>query len=244
MPIPPEPEDRIARHWAERLGCSPAAFREPGVTVVAGSADDTVRLLRRGDALVVATPERFRTAIETRWNSLADADLPASDAVGRALADHEASVDAVYGPYWLGYVHESTFSPVESGARLLVGADQPAFERLHERVPGDEWARASPVFRPGQTAGLFRDDDLVGVATLTHLPFPDVDVVVDPEHRGRGDGRAVVSTATATAFGIDADAIVRYRTRESAAASVALAASLGYERWARSSVLTLAQGSP
>ncbi|WP_049981904.1 GNAT family N-acetyltransferase [Halolamina rubra] len=244
MALPPDTEDRIARHWAERLGCSPAAFREPGVTVVAGSADDTVRLLGRGDALVVAAPARLRAAVESHRDAFADGSLPGGDAVDRALADRDASVDGVYGPYWLGYVDEPTFSPVESGARLLVGADEPAFERLRERVPEDDWARASPVFRPGQTAGLFRDDDLVGVATLTHLPFPDVGVVVDPAHRGRGDGRAVVSKATATAFGIDADAIVRYRTRESAAASVALAASLGYERWARSAVLTLAQGSP
>ncbi|NHX35843.1 MULTISPECIES: GNAT family N-acetyltransferase [Halolamina] len=244
MALPPDTDDRIARHWAERLGCSPTASRESGVTVVAGSTDDTVRLIRRGDALVVAAPEQVRTSIETHREALADADLPATAAVERALADRGASVDAVYGPYGLGYVDEPSFSPVDSEARLLVGADEPAFERLQERVPDDEWARASPVFRPGQTAGLFRDGDLVAVATLTHLPFPDVGVVVDPEQRGRGYGRAVVSLITATAFDIDTGAVVRYRTRESAAASVALANSLGYERWARSAVLVLDQGSP
>ena len=85
---------------------------------------------------------------------------------------------------------------------------------------------------------------LVAVATLTHLPFPDVGVVVDPAHRGRGYGREVVSKMTATAFSIDAEAVVRYRTRESAGASVALATALGYEQWARSAVLVLDQGSP
>ncbi|MFC6737666.1 GNAT family N-acetyltransferase, partial [Halolamina salina] len=90
-------------------------------------------------------------------------------------------------------------------------------------------------------AGLFADGDLVAVATLTHLPFPDVGVVVDPEHRGRGYGRAVVSMITRTAFDVDRDGIVRYRTRDSLPASVALAESLGYERWATSAVLATDQ---
>ncbi|WP_435115050.1 GNAT family N-acetyltransferase [Halolamina sp. C58] len=244
MTLAPDTEDRIARHWAERLDCAPEAFQEPGVTLTTNPSGGTVRLVRRGEALVVAAPEAARNALGAHREALADAELPAREVVERALADQEASVDAVHGPYFLGYVDESSFSPVDTDARLLVGADRDAFDRLQGRVPEDEWARASPVFRPGQTAGLFADGDLVAVATLTHLPFPDVGVVVDPAHRGRGDGRAVVSTITQTAFDVDRNAIVRYRTLASDSASVALAESLGYERWARSAVLVLDQGSP
>ncbi|KPN31901.1 acetyltransferase (GNAT) family protein [Halolamina pelagica] len=245
MPLAPGTEDRIARHCAERLNCSPAAFEESAATVVESENEGTVRLLRRGDALVVAAPADYRDALADAGGAILAAELPAADAVSTALAGHTgATVESSYGPYFLGYVDEPSFSPVDSEARLLVGADRSAFEALRERVPDADWSRASPVFRPGQTAGLFRDDALVAVATLTHLPFPDVGVVVDPAHRGRGYGRAVVSKMTATAFSIDAEAVVRYRTRESAAASVALATALGYEQWARSAVLVLDQGSP
>ena len=244
MTLAPDTEDRIARHWAERLDCWPAAFEDPGATATTNPNEGTVRLIRRGESLVVAAPEAVRDPLDARRETLADADLPVTEVVERALADHEASVDAVHGPYFLGYVDEPSFSPVDTDARLLVGADRDAFDRLQERVPEAEWARASPVFRPGQTAGLFVDDELAAVATLTHLPFPDVGVVVDPEHRGRGYGRAVVSTITSTAFDVDRDAIVRYRTLASDSASVALAESLGYERWATSAVLVLDQGSP
>ena len=244
MTLAPETEDRIVDHWAERLGCSPAAFREPGVTVTEHANEGTIRLLRHDDALVVAAPAAVRDAVEAHRGALWDAELPATDALRRALADTDVSVDAVHGPYALCYVDRSSFSPVDADARLLVGADEAAFADLRERVPEADWARASPTFRPGQTAGLFADGRLVAVATLTHLPFPDVGVVVDPAHRGRGYGRAVVSKATAAAFDADRGAVVRYRTPAAASASLDLAASLGYERRGTSAVVVLAQGSP
>lgn len=209
--------DRIARHWAERLGCSPTAFQKPGVTSAESTSADTVRLLRRGDALVVAVPEA---------------------AAGRSIA-------TIHGPFVLTYVDASQFTPVDSAARTLDAGDESAFERLRDCVPDDEWRQASPTFRPGRTAGLFVDENLVAAATVTDTSFPDVGVVVAPDHRGRGYGRAVVSTVTAAAFDADPDAVVRYRTPASATASLSLAASLGFERWARGAVLVLTQaGSP
>lgn len=247
MPLAPETLDRIARHWAERLGCSPDAFRETGVTITEHANEETIRLFRRRDSLVVAAPAGVRDELDEQGGAVFDAELPATEPIGRALADTAAAVDTVHGPYALRYVDESAFSPADSDARLLVGADEPAFERLRERVPESDWARASPTFRPGQTAGLFEDDRLVAVATLTHLPFPDIGVVVDPEYRGRGYGRAVVSEMAATAFDAAANAVVRYRTPAASPASLSLAESLGFERWARSAVLVLDRpqtGSP
>ena len=247
MALAPDTDARIARHWAERLGCSPSAFQEPDVTVTEHDDEGTIRLVRRGNALVVAAPAGLRDELGGHSEAIFDADLPATDAVERALVDTATAVGGVHGPYALWYVDRSGFSPAESDARLLVGADEQAFERLRKRVPETDWARASPTFRPGQTAGLFEDGRLVAVATLTHLPFPDVGVVVDPERRGRGYGRAVVSKITAAAFDADVDAVVRYRTPASETASLSLAESLGFDRWARSAVLVLDRaqnGSP
>ncbi|MFW5911283.1 MAG: GNAT family N-acetyltransferase [Halolamina sp.] len=240
MALAPATADRIARNWAERLGCSPDAFQEPGVTIADPGASESVRLFRRADSLVVAAPTRVRDALAGSRALLRDVDPPATAVVERAVAVVGETVEATHGPYVLGYVDEPSFSPAESDARLLVGAEEPAFERLRQRVPPDEWARASPVFRPGRTAGLFVDEDLVAVSTLTHAPFPDVGVVVAPEARGQGHGRAVVSKITTTAFDADPTVIVRYRTRETTPGSVAIAESLGYEYWATSAVHVLA----
>lgn len=239
MPLAPDTLDRIARHWAERLDCPPAAFEGRGVTVTGSTNVQSIRLFRRDDALVVAAPERVREALDDHRESIRDADLPATAAVERALADLGAAISDAHGPYFLGYVDESAFTPVESDARMLVAADGSAFDRLRERVPDEEWMAASPTFRAGRTAGLFRDDELVAAASLTALPFPDVGVVVAPEHRGNGYGRKVASKITETAFRVKPDAVPRYRTRESLEPSVELAESLGYERWARTAALVL-----
>lgn len=238
MALAPGTADRIARRWAERLGCSPAAFREPGVTIAEGTGPQTVRLLRRGDALVVGAPETVRDALAAHRGALGGASLPATAQIERALAEQGVAVAAAHGPQFLGYVDGPGFSPVDSDARLLASADEPSFARLRDRVPASEWARTSPTFRPGRTAGLFHDGALVAAATLADPPLPDVGVVVAPAHRGRGHGRAVVSRLTA-AFDADPDAVLRYRTPEASAASVALAESLGYERWARTAVIVL-----
>lgn len=239
MALAPDSIDRIADHWAERLGCSPEAFREPGLTLVESTGPKTVRVLHRKESLVVGAPAGVRAELSENQDILDDADSPAT-AVERALCGAGVDVESVHGAYFLGYVDESSFSAVDSDARLLVGADEPAFDSLRERIPDEEWQRASPAFRPGQMAGLFRDDSLVALGTLTHLPFPDVGVVVDPEYRGRGFGRAVAGRATATAFDANRGAVPRYRTPVSASASVGLAESLGYERWAQEWVLVLA----
>lgn len=143
----------------------------------------------------------------------------------------------------LAYVDAGSFAPVESDARLLDEADSAAFEALRERLPATEWAQASPTFRPGRTAGLFRDGELVAAATLGAEPLPDVGVVVGPAFRDEGIGRAVVSRVLEAAFEQERGLVARYRTPETASASTALAAALGFERWASETVVVLADES-
>jgi RimJ/RimL family protein N-acetyltransferase len=136
------------------------------------------------------------------------------------------------GPAVLASVTAGSFTPVVSSSRLLRETDSGAFAALRDRTPANEWARASPTFRPGRTAGFFRDDDLVAVATLAPGPLPDVGVVVDRAARNEGLGRAVVSRVLEAGFEEDGTIVARYRTPESATASLSLAAASGFERWA------------
>ena len=241
MELTPRSRDAIRQDWAERLGCPPEAFEQQGVTLTETANEQSVRLLRRNEATVVAASPAVREALEARRSAVGQWPLLDADGLlGRVLDEGEAAIAAVHGPVVLAYVDAASFSPVDSDARLLTEADAEAFEALRERVPADEWAQASPTFRAERTAGLLLDDELVAVATLTEAELPDVGVVVAPEHRGEGLGRAVVSRVLEGAFDRDGGLVVRYRTPETATASHSLAAALGFERWASETVVVLA----
>jgi len=231
--------DAIRRDWTERLDCDPKAFETAAVTVTERPGR-TVRLLQRDDATVVAAPNRVSEALRANLDSNAAPPLAdASDVIREALTGHATDIAEVHGPAVLGYVDADTFSPVVADARLLESEDEAAFEGFRARVPAHEWRRASPTFRPGRTAGLCRDGELVAVATLSDRPFPDVGVVVDPAWRGEGLGRRVVSAVVAVGFERAPDAVVRYRTPADASDALALAASLGFEQWATELVAVL-----
>lgn len=240
MPLTPRSRDSIRRDWADRLDCTPTAFEQQGVTLATATSDRTVRLLRRGDATVVAADSSLWDALSGRTHAIAR--WPLIDADGlleRALEGHTEGIATSHAPVVLAYVDAGSFTPVESDARLLHTDDAEAFEALRERIPADEWARASPTFRPNRTAGLYRDGELVAAATLGERALPAVGVVVRPAFRDEGIGRAVVSRVLETAFERDGKVIPQYRTPETAAASTALAAALGFERWASEAVVVL-----
>lgn len=240
MPLRPSVRDAVRRHWSDRLDCSPVAFETAGVTLVDGPSDRAVRLLRRGRATVVAAPTELHDVLRTVTGDVAE--RPLSDAavvVDDAIAGTDTAVGSVRGPAVCCYVDAAGFEPADTDARLLAGSDEAEFEALRDRLPEAEWTRASPTFRPGRTAGLFADGDLVATATLDEGAFPDVGVVVAPGFRDEGAGSAVVSRVLEAAFDDDATVVPCYRTPRSLPASLSLAAGLGFERWASEVVLVL-----
>lgn len=189
---------------------------------------------------MVAVPEQAHDALAACREAVAGRPLEEiANALEHALGDHAVAVVDAAGPAVLSYVDATAFSPVHSEARLLTEEETGSVEQLRARVPDEDWARASTTVRSGRTAGIFRDDQLVALATLAEPPFPDVGVVVDPAFRDSGLGRRVVSRVVDAAFDRDAGVIPRYRTPESEAASLALAASVGFERWASETVVVL-----
>ncbi|MFB6220125.1 MAG: GNAT family N-acetyltransferase [Halolamina sp.] len=236
MSLAPSTVAAVRRYWADRLGCRPAAFERTGVTLAERPDGRTIRLLRRGNATVVSAPEGREDQLSSCRDRLAQRPLTDVDAV---IQDALADGMVAHGPAVLGYVDTRAFSATHDRARLLGTDDEAVFEHFRERVPDHEWARASPTFRPDRTAGLFRDGDLVALATLGDSPFADVGVVVAPEWRNEGLGQEVVSCVVAAAFERDPSTVARYRTPETESASLALAASLGFKRWASEVVVAL-----
>jgi predicted GNAT family acetyltransferase len=67
----------------------------------------------------------------------------------------------------------------------------------------------------------------------------NVGIVTHPAQRGRGYARAVVSAMTA--FGLARGAVLRYQTLQANAPAVAIARALGYQEYARTLAVRLAQ---
>lgn len=230
MGLAPHTRSTLRQYWADRLGVTPDAFAEEGVTI--GRADEEgLSLFFRDDAVVVGAPNALTRAVERRSDALGTLDPATGDAVREWFGGFDA-VERVLGPAFWGYTDREAFDPAESDARVLTDGDESAFEEFRAAVPDDEWDQGGPEFVPGKTVGLFVVGDLVAASgydewdeTLAHLA-----VVTHPDHRGDGHGRAVVSRATENA--LSEGLIPQYRTLDAWPWSVALARDLGFDRFA------------
>lgn len=226
--------ETLREYWAGRLGVAPDAFSSEGVTV--GTTDeDGLTVFWCGDAVVVGAPEPMHHTAEHQTDSLSSIDSTDSDGIRDWYGAFER-VETVLGPAFWGYTDRGAFEPVASSARVLSPADESAYASLRDAVPASEWDNGGPTFVPGETVGLFVDDDLVAASgydvwddVLAHLA-----VVTHPDERGAGYGQAVVSRATELAF--SGGLLPQYRTLEAWPWSVALAERLGFERFATGTV--------
>ncbi|WP_267641452.1 GNAT family N-acetyltransferase [Haloarchaeobius amylolyticus] len=232
MALDPGTEHELRSYWAAELGVTADAFADEGVTVGASAGAD-IELLAGDGSLVVGAPESLVPELRNRREELGALDLSDPDAIREVVASL-ASISEVHGPAFLGYTDESSFDPVESGARLLTRVDRPAFDRFREAVPDSDWDAGGPEFVPDRTVGLFHEDRLVAAAgcEVWDDRIAHIGVVTHPAHRGEGNGRAVVSRATEQALA--ADLLAQYRTLDAWPWSVALAEGLGFERFATS----------
>lgn len=219
----------LRRYWADRLGVTPNAFEESGVSF--GPAEEGgIQLFCRDDTLVVGTPDALRDSIGDKIKSLSTLDTNNRDEVSEWFARFDG-IEHVLGPTFYGYADRETFTPVKSDARVLTAGDKSAYQTFRRSIPDDEWDAGGIEFTPGDTVGLFSDEKLVAVAgfdvwdgLLAHLA-----VVTHPDHRSQGYGQAVVSRATEQAF---TDGFLpQYRTLDAWPWSVALANNLGFHRF-------------
>ncbi|WP_227354770.1 GNAT family N-acetyltransferase [Haladaptatus salinisoli] len=229
--------DALASYWTNRLGVENGAFDESGVAV--GAADEGgVQLFRSGESLVVGAPESLVEPLRRHADGLEPLDIGDEDAL-RERFETFGTVTRALGPAFYGYADGESFAPVSSDARVLTSADESAYDRFRAAIPDEEWEQGAPRFSPGETVGLFVDDDLV--ATAGYEGWDDfiahIGVVTHPDHRNEGNGRAVVSRTTERAL---AEGLLpQYRTADEWPWSVALARELGFERFATAALVRL-----
>ncbi len=244
MALNPSTTGAIDAYWAERLGlgCDPADFERPGVSVCAAD-EGGIQLFRRNGSTVLGVPASLVDAIRERRSELDSLELD-SDPIREWLSSDDdieiSDSDTVLGPAFYGYVDESTFTPVEtvaaidSGIRRLTDDDTDAFDRFRMVCPDEEWSAGGTELAPNRTIGAFADDRLVAVSDheCWDERIAHITIITHPEYRNRGYGHAAVSLTTEQALATDL--LPQYRTLDAWPQSVALAEGLGYERWATS----------
>jgi RimJ/RimL family protein N-acetyltransferase len=144
-------------------------------------------------------------------------------------------VAAIVGPAFIGYCDPNQFHPVSCDeARPLVAGDEETLETLRAACEVRAWEHGGSAFRPGAMTGVFKDQELVALAsyTLWGERIAHIAIVTHPRFRGRGYAKAAVSALTGIIF--ERQLVPQYRTLETNSASMDIARRLGFIEYATS----------
>jgi GNAT superfamily N-acetyltransferase len=214
-----------AGFWAERLGCSPADFTRPGLTLVRHPEPLAFYALAARGAVVVAAPESLHAHIREAADPVA---LVTRVGAARVLAPDASFV----GPARLAYL-ERALGPPEGVVRVESASDA-ALARLRGSVSAEEWRHANLEAAEPPLFACAHEGALASASGFQRLlgRVAHVGVVTDPRARGRGLGRRVVQAAAvhAGALGL----LVQYQTLAANAPALRVAESLGFAPFATS----------
>jgi GNAT superfamily N-acetyltransferase len=224
---------RIDATWVAFFGLSAALFLRPGIQVVAHHqlADyQGMWLFRHHASLCLSVPPDSVEGVRAAVRAYTLESLFSEAGIGALLGPR---IERIIGPAYQGYVERPQFrSAPHPGVRALSRTDQAALQRLADACEVDAWKHAGMAVDEPHVFGCFVHNQVVAAARYRPAwgEAATIGVVTHPAYRRRGYGRAVVSAATAQ--GLEAGFIVLYQTLLGNAPSVALATSLGYQRYA------------
>ena len=188
-----------------------------------------VGMFLRGQRLIVSIPPSL-AALEAKarmWSpDAAQNPLPAAGEIG-------LPVEKIVGPAFVGYSDRSHFRPIEGGAARVLDPvlDLPAWEALKAACDATQWRNGGDSLSAPGAVGVFCGHDLAAFAgyeiwggTIAHIS-----IITDPRYRGRGCGKQAVSAITRLA--LDRGLVPQYRTLDSNTPAIAIAQSLGFERY-------------
>jgi RimJ/RimL family protein N-acetyltransferase len=213
---------RPEEFWAERLGCAESRFAAPGLTLVAHPAE-AVFVLATRSAVVVAAPD----ALHERLRAVADPRALIVPARLRTLLPEHA---LLIGPACVAYRHDPV-SPA-SGPVEIHSAGEERLGALRAAVAPEEWRHANLEASEPPLFACEVDGAIAAAAGFQRLldRVAHIGVLAHPAHRRRGLARRAVQSATALAqaHGL----LAQYQTLDSNAPALAIAARLGFERFA------------
>jgi GNAT superfamily N-acetyltransferase len=225
------------RYWADHLGCLPGELFSVPFRVVTHGEEllgyRGVQLLFRDGKATASVPPDRESELRGRLAGLENGFSP--EAFAAALSPVAA---LVLGPAYLGYTTD--LRGTDAPARILGPGDAVAVETLRHACGEEEWDHGgsslevpcSGVFHDGQLAALAGYETWGG--TIAHLC-----IVTRPAFRGRGFGRAAVAHLARRALA--AGLLPQYRTLDANTPSIRIAEALGFQRYATSMAVRLAE---
>ena len=227
--------DLVDGYWIQFLDCSLDALRSKTAQVLAHAEHASYagcHLIEFGAAPVISLPADevtvYRAAVSS-WGP----GVVRTPALVEAVFRERVAV--IIGPAFIGYTDLTHFRPVSPGAaRPLSPSDEQGVERLRDACTGEEWDHGGSEFRPDAMVGVFRDHQLVALASYEswgkHLAH--VSIVAHPFFRGQGHAEAAVSELTKII--LERKLVPQYRTLDANDPSMAIAHRLGFVLYATS----------
>ncbi len=190
-----------------------------------------IGLFLRENLLIVSIPEGRMTACRHLAEQWSEEDVRHPERVARNLG---LNSDALIGPAFIGYTDAALFRIVSGAtARVLAPVDAAAVQTLKHDCDPIEWDHGGCELSEDRPAiGVFEAGRLTALAgyDLWGGSIAHICIITHPTCRGRGHGRAAVSELTrlVLARGL----IAQYRTLDANGPAMAIAAALGFERYA------------
>lgn len=223
----------VDQYWSSSLGCLRESLYAHG-TVVAPDAESNnfhgIFCFLRNQALIVAVSPDLLAAFRPRAQGWCQADVLDIERFPH-LIDHP--IDRIIGPAFIGYTDRAIFRPVSvEGVRFLGEEDIEALKTLQAACGALEWEHGGTHLGEQPIVGAFDGERLLSAAgyeiwggTIAHIS-----AVSHPQYRGQGYGKAVVSKLTEKS--LNRGLVPQYRTLDANKPSMAIAARLGFERYA------------
>lgn len=229
--ISPDTIQSIDAYWSGYFGCTDADLNGKATKVFTHQAlgtFDGALVFRRKDSCIVSVPATTPEIERSKLRAAKPAEAFNAAFLARTFV---ISSDKVTGPAWVGFADKG-FKPVKSDARILTTKDEAAMRELAEGCGETAWKQSKIAVDRQTNFGLFVGGKLVAASGYLNLAgqLAYIGVITHPAHRGKGYARMVASTSMAHA--LEFNLIPMWRTLDAHESAVALAGTLGFEKYA------------
>lgn len=234
------PLAKLDRYWAQALGCEPSDLRSGTVRLVPCGQRQLQVLATPDGAVVIGLPSLLERVAGAPVERLLEPRFWA-ERFGVSLTQI-----AFYGPGFLAYLHQGTFTPHEHPfVRPLRRRDAGELARFARILQAREphlfhaWAIGGRVTANERLWGAYVEGKIVSVAGLRagSKLFQEIGINTLPRSRQQGWGTAVASAATAD--GLTLTELVQWSAPLHNEPSLRLSQRLGYLAYAHQLWLSL-----
>jgi len=235
---------KLDKFWAESLGCRKKDLKFKQSKIVSKKdetdynkdrSENEIDIFIRDNTKIVSCSKKTLPKLEKQILEI--------EISKKNLEDIGLTVKNLLGPAFLSYNTKEHFKKVDTeNCRKLNKNDKKLLEELKQEADSEEISNSIEDYAIEQynIFGKFMDEELVAVSSYetwnNTVGFPGV--FVKKDYRGNGYGKEIVSGSTENI--LEKDLIPAYRTLQRWKSSVQLAKSLGYQEYATTYLVKLA----